>query len=628
MPLPKRFLLLALGAMFSILFIHFPARAADRGNAWETRYQGDPAVVLLYERIITINPDYSYTEAVHEIIRVQTEGGKSWGEIPIRYNRTRQEVREIEAHTLSADGRKVRAESIQDLNESGDAGVYSDDRLKMITMPNVVPGSTLDWRALVATNQPIIPGHFFDIVHLTSTTAIKECRYTLVAPKEMRLTIKTRNTSLSPTVTDSGERTTYSWVLKEEAKIPVEEAMPSPGELAKSVMISTLKDWRQVADWAWSLFRKNLSVTDDMKTKVREIVQEKVSAGERLQAVVEFLQNELRYVAMHFQSHGYEPHPAREIFANRYGDCKDYTLLGMALLSEIGIQAWPALMGGSRDRDWDQFLPMPSYFNHAILFFEFEGARRYLDLLENGFHFQTTPASLAGNTVFVVNDQGGFFAPIPPAKQADLALTLTEEVRIKADGIAEISHSIHFPNDASVKIREMLKGVPPEEKEKLIAAFESSAVQGGRVLERNWENLERPYQAVVLRIKTERSDWVQSMGDMMMFGPNQIPRGSRFTAPNRIHPIVFSQSSYIESRFAYVLPEGYEVVNLPQAVALKTPFADFVREYSANGGKISGCERLAFKSVRLPSAEYPAVQNFFRDMSKLTNNKLVIRKKG
>ena len=67
--------------------------------------------------------------------------------------------------------------------------------------------------------------------------------------------------------------------------------------------------------------------------------------------------------------------------------------------------------------------------------------------------------------------------------------------------------------------------------------------------------------------------------------------------------------------FAYVMPDGYEAMNLPQTAPLKTSFADFLREYSANGSKINGCELLSLKIAHPPSEEYETAPNFFKDIS-------------
>ena len=59
---------------------------------------------------------------------------------------------------------------------------------------------------------------------------------------------------------------------------------------------------------------------------------------------LQFVQNKIRYVSLSFGSNAYHPHHPDEVLQNRYGDCKDKSLLLLSLLRAAGIQAWPALV--------------------------------------------------------------------------------------------------------------------------------------------------------------------------------------------------------------------------------------------------------------------------------------------
>ena len=59
----------------------------------------------------------------------------------------------------------------------------------------------------------------------------------------------------------------------------------------------------------------------------------------------EFVAKDIRYVAIEYGDSGYEPHHAKEVFVNRYGDCKDQAILLITMLKEAGIEAYPVLIG-------------------------------------------------------------------------------------------------------------------------------------------------------------------------------------------------------------------------------------------------------------------------------------------
>ncbi len=76
-----------------------------------------------------------------------------------------------------------------------------------------------------------------------------------------------------------------------------------------------------------------------MAAKAQELVQGKTDFADRVQAIAEFTQSQIRYVAIEIAIGGYQPHAAQDIYKNRYGDCKDKATLLKAMLASIGVNA-------------------------------------------------------------------------------------------------------------------------------------------------------------------------------------------------------------------------------------------------------------------------------------------------
>ena len=609
-----------------IVFAHSASFSEENLQGWEDRYKSEPYIRILKEVEVKINKDYSYTETMHIIDKIQNEGGKKQGEIAIDYDQSREEITDIEAHTILHDGTKLPYEKIQDINAPGNFGVYSDNRIKMITMPGVVVGTIVEWK-YTKKARPVIENHFYDAFRLTCTCPIKESRYKITALKDMKLNFKSLNIKIDPKVENAGDKVYYTWETRNNEKDEFEEYMPSEEEHIKRVLVSTLNDWKELSDWAWSMNQKNLKITPEMRKKILELTNNKKIMADKIKAIIEYLQSDFRYVSMNIGSHSYEPHPSDEIFLNKYGDCKDQTLLAVAMLSEIGVKAWPTLMSTSSELRRLDLLPMPFYFDHAILNFELDGKRYYTDVLINGYNFHEVPAMLSGKRVFVINDQGGYFAEIPLTDNLETTNVSNEKVLIRDDGTAVIEINVTFSRNSSIGLRERLKNVSADEKEKFFAALETSLVMGGKLLEKVWKNTDIPNAQVSLFLKFEHTAWIQKMGDMMMFGMPQKQRGKLFSSAKRRYPIVFLNPSLTESNVSYTIPVGYEVLSLPKRISLETAFATYTREYVSEGAKITGREVFSFKRAHVPNTGYQTVQNFFDEIPRSTNDKIIIKKK-
>jgi Domain of Unknown Function with PDB structure (DUF3857)/Transglutaminase-like superfamily len=622
--------LMALAAM-AVLFSYAAAFAADTPTAWEKKYEDEPYIGLLSEKTVRVNKDFSTVTNIHVVKKIQKEGAKSLGEIPIYYDKSCEEVVDIEAYTITPDGKKLRYEKIQDLSNSGDSSVYGDERVKMITMPGVVVGSIIDLKATTKRNKPIIENNFSDDFYFSSGYPIKEARYAVTAPKDMHLNFDMLNEpvgSKKPETDIRGNEITYTWTTQDNDKVEDEEYMPSYEEVYKCLSVTTLKDWRQLADWNWPLFKKNLQVSPEMKKKVEELTKGKNSDAEKIQAVIEYIRSDFRYVAMNMKFHNYEPHPADEVFKNKFGDCKDQTLLAIAMLSDIGVKAWPVLMSTYSELRREDLPPMPAYFNHVILAIETEGKLYYTDVLYKGYPFQDIPAAYDGKRVFVLNDKGGFFTVLPVSDEAETTNRLKEGVTIMDDGTAAVEAQVTLSRSISITLREALKSMSPDEKEKVFSGMEAGIASGCKILEKKWNNIDTPYTQVTGTIRYESTCLVQRMGDMMIFGIPQAGRGTAFTAHKRIYPIVFLAPSKRESCVTYTIPKGYEVMVLPKKVSLDTPYADYLREYDVQGAHVIGKESEESKRCRIPVEQYSGVQNFFDEIVKRTNERIMIKKKS
>ena len=89
---------------------------------------------------------------------------------------------------------------------------------------------------------------------------------------------------------------------------------------------------------------------------------ENLSAGQadllaKLNAAYTFVSRQIRYVAVEIGIGGFQPHPAADVFRNKYGDCKDKATLLLTMLDHIGLRGYPALVGTRGDVEADPSVP-------------------------------------------------------------------------------------------------------------------------------------------------------------------------------------------------------------------------------------------------------------------------------
>ena len=82
--------------------------------------------------------------------------------------------------------------------------------------------------------------------------------------------------------------------------------------------------------------------------------------------LAQFVQHDIRYVAIELGIGGWQPHPATDVFTHRYGDCKDKTTLMSSMLHEIGIDSYHVSINTERGSVTPD-VPAHLAFNHVII---------------------------------------------------------------------------------------------------------------------------------------------------------------------------------------------------------------------------------------------------------------------
>ncbi|MCM8826483.1 MAG: DUF3857 and transglutaminase domain-containing protein [Candidatus Omnitrophica bacterium] len=536
--------------IFSISCLCF---AQDPAVLWEEKYSDESFIYLLMERIVELKPDWSTEETIHMIAKIQKEWAKSLGEIPISYDKSFQEIKDIKAFITTPEGKKLKYKSIQDLNPYSGDPLYSDSRTKVITMPNVVEGSIIDWQATIITKKPIIKDTFWDSFDFTFEAPVKSLKYKLIIPKNIAIQIENHNIDIKPQIKEEANKIIYSWKKDFIDKFETEENIPPSDEFIEYITVSNIKQWQQIADWYWGLINKNLKVSSIMKEKVKEIIKDKDRLEDKIEAIIKYMRDNFRYVSMSFGYHRYEPHPSDEVFNNKYGDCKDQVLVCLALLKEIGVTAYPALFCNEDSGNPKDKLPMPTYFDHVILRIELKDKVYYTDVLAKGYRFYEIPLWLQGGYVFVINDKGGFFEQLPILDETENLTFRESKIIINEDGSALIETVSLWPKEFSIRLRENWKNMTEKQKKEILESADETYTAGGKMLERKWENLESDYGRIKSFIKYERPRWTDVSGDFMSFGMGGYARDKNFLKEKRNYPIMFWFNSLDKQTNIYIL---------------------------------------------------------------------------
>ena len=148
-----------------------------------------------------------------------------------------------------------------------------------------------------------------------------------------------------------------------------------------TVQVTDFASWAEVAATMGQHFVRSSTLAPDSKVtaEVTRIAALSPDPMVRANAALRLVQRDVRYFAELEGLGGYVPISADTVWDRKIGDCKGKTVLLLALLHGLGIEAEPLLVSTKRGEGTDKILPEPGRFDHVIVHARIAGKDYWLD---------------------------------------------------------------------------------------------------------------------------------------------------------------------------------------------------------------------------------------------------------
>ncbi|MCD6049720.1 MAG: hypothetical protein K0Q55_1123, partial [Verrucomicrobia bacterium] len=213
---------------------------------------------------------------------------------------------------------------------------------------------------------------------------INQLKYRLLWPESRRLYLKKHLTTVEPTESKQNGLVEYSWDVNADQPLSLEDSLPLSYDPYPWVQLSEYADWSEVKDWALKLYQIPTEQSPEIIALTSAWQKSLPTAEERLLAVIQFVQDEVRYLGIEIGANTHRPTPPSVVLTRRFGDCKDKSLLLCALLRALGFEAYPALVStGDRESIKDRHAS-PYVFNHVVVQLKHDGKEWWVDATSSG----------------------------------------------------------------------------------------------------------------------------------------------------------------------------------------------------------------------------------------------------
>lgn len=261
--------------------------------------------------------------------------------------------------------------------ESGlDQGIYDGRQTLILELRDLRVGDIVEIASTVTGDNPVFEGRVSFSANHGVTEPLVLSRLRVRWEGKRPLQVASLGGAPKPESTTVGEVTTFR--LEQKDVKPVDYELGVPNDILQSswLTFSDWESWAEVAAWGARTFAAPAGGAR-LETELERL--KRLPENARLEAIVRFVQDDVRYVGVELGMHSHRPHTVDWVLERGFGDCKDKAQLLVTLFRGLGLEAWPMVVNSDQGGLVPQSLPSPSAFDHAIVKVVLPDGPRFID---------------------------------------------------------------------------------------------------------------------------------------------------------------------------------------------------------------------------------------------------------
>ena len=305
-------------------------------------------------------------EYFRRVQRVVTSAGvQSASELNIDFDPSYQRL-VLHDVAIVRDGKRIEElarDEVRIIEKESDSkdSIYDGQLTALLFLKDVRPGDVIDYSWTLEGSNPLLGGRYADEFDFSAHVPTRLMRHRMLWPanRPIHLTKPAK-------IEHRGAEDVYTWERRDVGSTDAEDSTPDWYEPWETVQVTEYASWNEVARWADALFRLDDSSQAAVTRLANEIREAHGGRDAQIVAAIRFVQDDIRYLGIEMGRGSHQPRQPSAVLTQRYGDCKDKALLLAALLSQLGIEAYPALVNTKLRAHLDGYLPSPFLFDHVI----------------------------------------------------------------------------------------------------------------------------------------------------------------------------------------------------------------------------------------------------------------------
>ncbi len=639
-------------ALLTVLFCLFgavPSAYAGDAPAWLHALVNAPlpahdektdAVLLYSEDIVTVVSIDKVKEHVRAAYKILRPGGREYGMVGVPFN-PHKKVTSLHGWSIPQQGADFEVKD-KDAVEVSPRGVeygelMSDVKYKVLEIPARDPGNIIGYE-YETEEQPLV---LQDSWRFQEVIPAIEQHYSLSLPPHWEYrAVWLNHFEVQPSESAANQ---WQWTIRDMPAIRKEVDMPPMAGVAGQLIVSFFppggpgqkgfSNWQQMSQWYVYLTQGRQDLSPEIKQAVENMTAGSPALLNKMQVIANFVQHDVRYVAIELGIGGYQPHHASDVYTHRYGDCKDKATLMAAMLHEIGVDSYYVVINTHRGAVTASTAAHVGGFNHAILAVQLPnnlvdgsliairsdpkyGRLLFFDPTNPLTPFGQISGNLQENYGLLVTADGGELVELPRQPSAMNGVKRTAKLTLDSAGTLQGDvQEIRIGDYARYERNAILTMTNERDRIKPIEGLLANSLPSFRILKASMINLKENDLSFGFNYTFAAPNYTKSAGDLLLVRPRVLGNkamGFLETKEPRQFAIEFAGPALDTDSFEITMPVGFVVDELPEPVNAEYSFGSYHSKTEVSGPIIRYTRSYEIKQLSVPASNAEELKKFNR----------------
>lgn len=366
---------------------------------------------------------------------------------------------------------------------------------------------------------------------------------------------------------------------------------------------------------------------DIIKAKAAEITKGMLSETDKVTAIFDWVQHNIRYLAFEDGIAGFRPAKAADVLNKKYGDCKGMANLTRSLIRSLGMDARLCWIGTNHIA-YDYSTPSLSVDNHMICAWFYKGKKYFLDATETNIGLNEYAERIQDRQVLIENGDQYILERIPATTPGQNLQK--EKITITPDPSGNCKGSISLICKGESK-SSLLSTIQITQKDKLqekLSDYLSGKKQDFSIVNLKTTDLAGKDSVLAISFDFEHKNGASVFGNEIYVEPEHRKEfaGLYIDSAKRSTDYLLPYKIQVLTETELIIPVGYKTSSLPAGGSWQHPNISVRISFQQTGNKILYKKEIVIKDPWLKKENFNTWNHIVKAFTDLYKEQIILIK--